>query len=52
MESAFCDPGLKLIETFGWDGTRFVRLDRHRCAVGNLPDDVVTWLIDIAGTLA
>lgn len=30
MESAFCDPGLKLIETFGWDGTRFVRLDRHR----------------------
>lgn len=30
MESAFRDPDLKLIETFGWDGTRFVRLDRHR----------------------
>ncbi len=29
MESAFRDPELKLIETFGWDGSRCVRLDRH-----------------------
>ncbi len=30
MESAFCDPGLKLIETFGWDGRGFPRLNRHK----------------------
>ncbi len=30
MEGPFRDPELKLIETFGWDGARFVRLDRHR----------------------
>lgn len=30
MEGAFRDPELKLIETFGWDGTGFVRLARHR----------------------
>ena len=29
MESAFRDPGLKLIETFGWDGTTYPRLPRH-----------------------
>ena len=29
MESAFRDPELKLIETFGWDGTCFPRLPRH-----------------------
>lgn len=31
MESPFRDPELKLIETFGWNGRIFVRLDRH-CA--------------------
>lgn len=30
MESAFRDPELKLIETFGWDGKHFVRLERHK----------------------
>lgn len=30
MESAFRDPELRLIETFGWNGADFVRLDRHR----------------------
>lgn len=30
MESAFRDPELKLIETFGWNGGGFVRLDLHR----------------------
>lgn len=30
MESPFCDPALRLIETFGWDGRDFVRLGRHR----------------------
>lgn len=30
MEGAFRDSELKLIETFGWDGSRFVRLARHR----------------------
>ena len=29
MESAFRDPGLKLIETFGWDGNAYPRLPRH-----------------------
>jgi 4-amino-4-deoxychorismate lyase len=29
VESAFCDPELKLIETFGWDGHSFPRLHRH-----------------------
>ena len=29
MESAFRDPGLKLIETFGWDGTTYPRLPRQ-----------------------
>lgn len=29
MESAFRDPELKIIETFGWDGHAFRRLDRH-----------------------
>lgn len=35
MEGAFRDPGLKLIETFGWDGTRFPRLGRHRDRMRN-----------------
>jgi len=30
VESPFRDPDLKLIETFGWNGQGFVRLDRHR----------------------
>lgn len=30
MESPFCQPDLKLIETFGWDGTAYPRLARHR----------------------
>lgn len=30
MESPFRDPDLKLIETLGWNGQGFVRLDRHR----------------------
>ena len=30
MEGPFCDPDLKLIETLGWDGTRFPRLERHK----------------------
>jgi 4-amino-4-deoxychorismate lyase len=29
VEGAFRDPGLKLIETFGWDGMHYVRLERH-----------------------
>lgn len=29
MESPFRDPELKLIETFGWNGEQFVRLERH-----------------------
>jgi 4-amino-4-deoxychorismate lyase len=29
VESAFRDPGLKLIETFGWDGNAYPRLPRH-----------------------
>ena len=29
MESAFRSPGLKLIETFGWDGVGYPRLARH-----------------------
>ena len=29
MESPFCQPDLKLIETFGWDGAAFPRLARH-----------------------
>lgn len=29
MESPFRDPELRLIETFGWDGAAYPRLDRH-----------------------
>lgn len=29
MESAFCGPDTRLIETFGWDGAGFRRLDAH-----------------------
>lgn len=29
MEGAFRSPGLKLIETFGWDGAGYSRLARH-----------------------
>jgi 4-amino-4-deoxychorismate lyase len=29
VESPICPPGTRLIETFGWDGAGFVRLDRH-----------------------
>ena len=29
MESAFRDPELRLIETFGWDGSAYPRLARH-----------------------
>ena len=30
MESPFRDPELRLIETFGWDGAGFPRLQRHK----------------------
>lgn len=30
MESPFRDPDLKLIETFGWNGTGIARLQRHK----------------------
>lgn len=30
MESPFRDPDLRLIETFGWDGNSFPRLQRHK----------------------
>lgn len=33
MESAFRDPELKLIETFGWDGACFPRLALHRARI-------------------
>lgn len=29
MESPICQPDTRLIETFGWDGATFPRLDRH-----------------------
>ena len=29
MESPFCQPDLKLIETFGWNGATYPRLARH-----------------------
>jgi 4-amino-4-deoxychorismate lyase len=29
VEGTFCGPDTRLIETFGWDGRGFVRLDRH-----------------------
>ncbi|MCB2115368.1 MAG: aminotransferase class IV [Rhodobacteraceae bacterium] len=29
MESPLCRPETRLIETFGWDGARFARLDAH-----------------------
>lgn len=33
MEGPFCDPDLKLIETLGWDGTSFPRLERHKARI-------------------
>ncbi len=33
MESPFRDPDLKLIETFGWDGAGFPRLQRHKARI-------------------